>query len=671
MIRKLTIILAVGCLLTSMAMGDVWQDLAKFKYGDSNNAADEALTLLQNTPVARHAAIETKLIALISSKDATQAGKSFACRMLQQIGTEKCVPAVSGLLNHETLSHYARLSLEMIDSPKASAALLAAMPKTTEKIKCGIIMSLGNRRESKAVKAIAASLGGKETAAAAMRSLAMIGGKAASACLAGAKAPAGLDAVLKESQIVCAESLEKSDAAKVCGTIFADKKNSPPIRVAALRGLMKANGKTAAPIIVKLIKGKNGYMKQGAMRIVASDRCKCLTGAVASALGSMPEACQLKVLDVLAQRGDITALKGVAALYSSSSTDVKLAAYKTAGQIGDTGCIMPLLALANDKDHAIARKAVSILGLIDNKTVDPTLASMISDPELGPGAIAALTRRGCTSATDQIIKLVESGNVETKIAGWKAMSNLASDKYLDSLMKQIVRIRDSKVRVTATNAIKNICTNSGDRRKCFDSIEPYYAKANTNLKTLILNIGATTGGVKAIATAKTALASSDAEIRIAALRALMEWQDSGAADTLLDIAKNAKTNKDKILAIRGYIQVTGKENPRTRVGMYMKIAKLAESTDAKNQIISGLRILRQLDSLQALTTWFDDKSVKATAEQAALDIVNALNRNRRLRRVIAQNKKEILAIIKSIKDTSKNKRNADQATKLYKELGGK
>jgi HEAT repeat protein len=654
-----------------MAMGDVWQDLAKYEYGDKSNAAAEAHKLLQTTPVAGHAAIETKLIAIVSSKDSTTTGKAWACRSLQQIGTEKCIPAVSGLLNHETLSHYARLSLEMIDSPKASAALLAAMPKTTEKIKCGIIMSLGNRRESKAVKAIAASLGGKETAAAAMRSLAMIGGKEAAACLAGAKAPAGLDAVLKESQIVCAESLDKADAAKVCNAIFANEKNSPPTRIAALRGLIKADGVKAAPLVVAAIKGKPGYIKQGALRLVASEQCPCLTATASTALALMPAACQLKVLDVLGQRGDIKALKGVSALYSSSAAEVKLAAYKTAGRIGDTDCIKPLVELTGNDDQAISQKAVAALGIIDNAAVDKTLAGLISDPKLGPGAITALKRRGCTSVTADIIKLVESGNTETKVAGWSAMGNLATDKDLDSLMKQIVKIKDDKALAAATNAIKNICTNSGDRRKCFDSIGPQYAKADKKVKMLIVTISSATGGNAAIATVKEAMKSSDADIKTAAMRALMNWPDTGAANTLLDIAKSGATDKDKILALRGYIQVTGKEDVRKRVGMYKKIAPLAKSTDAKNRIISGLRNVRQFDSLQVLETYLADASVKATAEQAALDVVDGIKRNRRQRNVIKQKKKEILAIAKSIMDTSKNKKNAARAKKLYKELGGK
>ena len=673
MIRKLTIILAVGCLLTPMAMGDVWQDLAKYEYGDKSNAAAEAHKLLQDTPVSGHAAIETRLIALVSSKDSTETGKAWACRSLQQIGTEKCIPALSGLLCDKILSHYARLSLEMIDSPKASAALLAALPKASEKLKGGIIMSLGNRKEATAVKAIAPSIASKEagTSAAAMRSLAMIGGKEAAACLAGAKAPTGLDAVLKESQIVCAESLEKADAAKVCSAIFADAKNSPPTRIAALRGLIKADGVKAAPLVVAAIKGKPGYMKQGALRLVASEQCPCLTGAASTALASMPVACQLKVLDVLGQRGDIKALKGVSALYSSSSAEVKLAAYKTAGRIGDTGCIKPLVELIGDNDQGISQKAVDALGIIDNAAVDETLAGLIGDPKLGPGAITALKRRGCTSVTADIIKLVESGSTEAKVAGWSAMGNLATDKDLGALMKQIVKIKDDKVLAAATNAIKNICTNSGDRRKCFDSIGPQYVGADKKVKMLIIAISSATGGNAAIATVKEAMKSSDADIKTAAMRALMNWPDTSAANTLLDIAKSGATDKDKILALRGYIQVAGKEDTRKRVGMYKEIAPLAKSADAKNQIISGLRNVRQFDSLQVLETYLADASVKATAEQAALDVVDGIKRDRRQRNVIKQKKKEILAIAKSIMDTSKNKKNAARAKKLYKELGGK
>jgi hypothetical protein len=309
---------------------------------------------------------------------------------------------------------------------------------------------------------------------------------------------------------------------------------------------------------------------------------------------------------------------------------------------------------------------VEALGIIDNKAVDAVLAGMLSNAKLRPGAINALKRRGCTSVTAQIITLIESGDSNTKIAGWGAMSSLATSKDLEALMKQIVKIQDDKVRSAAVNAIKNICTNAGDKRKCFDSIGPFYAKADKNVKTVILSIGSATGAVKALDTAKEALKSSDADIRTAAMRALMEWQDSGAADTLLDIAKNGKTAKDKTLAVRGYIQVTGKDDERKRADMYKKIAPLATSVDAKNRIISGLRNIRRsnIGVLNMLAEYVADASVKATAEQAAIDVANKIKRDKK-------NKAAILKLMGSISKTSTNKSNAKKAGNLYKELGGK
>jgi len=650
--------LALGCLMTSMAVGDVWRDLAKYEYGDASDAANKAHLLLQDTPVKEHAKIEDILIGIVTSKDSTQAGKSFACRSLQQIGTEKCIPAVSALLCDKVLSHYARLPLEMIDSPKASAALLAALPKASDKLKGGIAMSLGARKEKSAIKALAPLIGNKEpgTAAAAMRSLAMIGGKEASARLAGAKTIAALDAVLKESQIVCAETLEKADAAKVCTAIYKDTKNPARIRVAALRGLVKADGPTAAPLVVAELKGKPGYMKSGALRIVASDQCKCLTAAASAALASMPEACRIKTLDVLGQRGDIGALKGVSALYGSSSEDVKLAAYTAAGRIGDTNCIKPLVEMG----------ATSALAIIGNPKVDSILVGMISDPKLGPGAINALSKRGSTSAAPALVKMIEAGNIETKIAGWGAMANLATDKDLESLMKLIVKVADDKVMSAAAGAIKNICTNSGDRRKCFDAIGPQYAGGDKKVKLLIISLSSATGGVKALAMNTEALKSSDEDIRAAAMRALMNWPDSGAADILLDIARNGKSSKDKILAVRGYVQVTAKADERRRADMYKKIAPLATRPDEKNLIISGLRNIRRSNRnvLAAVAAYIADDSVKATAEQASIDVANRIKRDKR-------NKDAILALMKSIKDTSKNKNNVKRAAQIYKELGGK
>ena len=103
--------------LPIMAFADVWDDLAKYEYGDASNAAELADQLIQKTPVAEHGALEDRLIAVISSADASTTGKAFACRLLQQVGTNKAIPGLAALLQHAELAHYARLPWSVWKTP--------------------------------------------------------------------------------------------------------------------------------------------------------------------------------------------------------------------------------------------------------------------------------------------------------------------------------------------------------------------------------------------------------------------------------------------------------------------------------------------------------------------------------------------------------------------------
>ena len=119
MINRIAITVAVLALAAQVAAGDVWDDLAKYEYGDEPNTGEAVEKLLQDTPVAEYGSLEKGLIRVVAAADATQTGKALACRMLQQVGTEACIPAVSALLGDEVLSHYARLVLERLKSAKA------------------------------------------------------------------------------------------------------------------------------------------------------------------------------------------------------------------------------------------------------------------------------------------------------------------------------------------------------------------------------------------------------------------------------------------------------------------------------------------------------------------------------------------------------------------------
>ena len=133
MIKRIAIAVIASALVAQALFGDVWQDLANYEYGDESKAGEAVEALLQETPAGEYGRLEQGLIGVVTSRNATQAGKAIACRMLQQVGTETCIPAVSALLGDEVLSHYARLVLERLKGEKANQAMREALAKAQDR----------------------------------------------------------------------------------------------------------------------------------------------------------------------------------------------------------------------------------------------------------------------------------------------------------------------------------------------------------------------------------------------------------------------------------------------------------------------------------------------------------------------------------------------------------
>lgn len=100
---------------------------------------------------------ESQQIARLQSSRSLQE-KDAACVRLKRVGTSRSVPALAALLTDEQLSHSARYALESMPWPEASQALQDALDKTSGLTQAGLINSLGNRRETAAVPALAKRL---------------------------------------------------------------------------------------------------------------------------------------------------------------------------------------------------------------------------------------------------------------------------------------------------------------------------------------------------------------------------------------------------------------------------------------------------------------------------------------------------------------------------------
>lgn len=122
--------------------------------------------------------LEKALIETAINEDADMHDRIDACRQLCSKGSKAAIKPLSTLLlGDERLSHMARYGMETNPDPSVNEVLREALGKAKGRNLMGIMVTLGNRRDEKAIGAIAKNLGDddKFVSAAAARALGSIG----------------------------------------------------------------------------------------------------------------------------------------------------------------------------------------------------------------------------------------------------------------------------------------------------------------------------------------------------------------------------------------------------------------------------------------------------------------------------------------------------------------
>ncbi|MCX6997778.1 MAG: HEAT repeat domain-containing protein [Kiritimatiellaeota bacterium] len=654
-IKKYTAILTLVGLAVLGAWGDVWKDLAKYKYGEGD-AAEEAHHLLQQTPVEQHGAIEDALLKVVAAADATPDGKALACRMLQQVATEKSIPAVAALLPDEVLSHYARLVLQRLGNPRADAALRAALDKAPDKVKLGIIGSLGERRDVQAVPPLTklARQPDPAIAAAAIVALGKIGGAEAARSLGELQAGDSLSSARWEALIRCAASLPAAEAAALYEKALARGQRTH--QLAALGGLLRVNTDQAAPRLTTILKGNDLGLQRGALTLVAEGAGAApVTKTLTDLLGSLPEAKKAGLLTALGARGDKAALAAVTAYAANANTGIREAALLALSKLGDAGTVKVLLASTDPK-------AADALARMPGDEVNDVLIRCLADSQLQGAALKALAARAGSAAVPQLLKLVNDPDAGVRKAVWSGLGSLATEEDMAAVAAAAFAIKDAKETAAALAVLKSICLQARDKGRCFDFVAANYDQASPAAKASIVDLAAAAGSPAALEVERKALKSGDKELYGKAVRALAAWGNATAAGDLLELARNAPADVDRLLALRGYIQLAGTEkfklHPGERMELFKKAGALAKRADEKKMIISGLMLAGSADALNMTGAYWDDSAVRAEAELTADQLMDELKQ---------KNPAEVKALAGKLQ-ASKNAALANKARKILAEI---
>ncbi len=604
----------------------------------------EALNFLAEQVVAaaadpaKRADMENRIVQGLAGAQ-TRAGRDFFCRQLVMIGSDAAVPELAKLLTVPESSHVARYVLARIPGAAADAALLEALGKAEDKLKVGIVNSLGARGCREAVERIAAlvSSSNEELAASSLAALGRIDSEAAVAAVAKARGggPAKLKVAATDAYLDCAARMLKQGknepALAIYRQLFAVGEPSM-CRVAALNGLIAAQKDQAIALVIAALGDNDPQVRRVAVPALRNVPGESATRAIVAELSRQGEEVQAQLLGVLADRGDPAALPAVVKAADAAPPTVRAAALNSLAVLGNAS-VVPLLAqrAAEAPEPVEQQAARNSLNLLRADGTNAAIAKQLSAEDSGVRAEAAKSL-AARSAGDQVAALLSAAaDKEPAVAAevFKAIRVIATAEHVPALVRLLTSTPDAGVRGEAENAVVAAAATTEAGK---NAAEPVLAALNgagsAEVRASLLRVLGRIAHASALPDLYRSAQDADAGVKDAAVRALAEWPTGEPAAVLLGIASDASASQvHRVLALRGYVVMITKQPDATDdqiLDSYAKAMQLAGRNEDKQLVLSKLGLFRHRRALEMARRWGADPALKQSADAAAQSIEKLL-----------------------------------------------
>jgi hypothetical protein len=564
---------------------------------------------------AAAAEIEAPLMALLADPGAAPGAKDLAGRLLAHVATPKSVGALQTLLGDAAAAEPAARILFAIPGAEAEAALAAALPPARGALRLALVEMLGRRRVAAAVPELARMAASPDPAEAgpALIALGQIASEDAWRALAVVEPPAEAKTTAAWARIEAAQRLAAAGKAAQAGPVLRrtiEPGQPVPVRTAAARALLAAEGMGAWPSVAPLLADPDLEMRSNAAALLGevSD-----PAAVARAVEAMPLAGpEVRAILVagIARHPGPAAHEALVHALADAGESVRLAAIDALGRIGGETAIDPLLALGVGKGR-IAAAARDALAAIPGAAVDQRLLGALAgaSADAKPVVLEALGRRLCKPAYTSALAATRDPSEEVRRAAFAAVGMLAGREDLPTLLCLLGTAADPAeiafIRRALSTAVATTADVEGAAAQLADRIEALPQDKRAILVALL----ATLDTPRSLVVLEAELASPDAERRRAVLRSVGNARLFSIRPTLFACAAGAAEPAERVLALRALLDLLRANPPwayESIIADYGQIAKMAERPEEKAAALAALRRWQWFKSAQALLVEFGE-----------------------------------------------------------------
>jgi HEAT repeat protein len=339
-----------------------------------------------------------------------------------------------------------------------------------------------------------------------------------------------------------------------------------------------------------------------------------------------PEA-QVGLLGALAGRGDASAKPAVLELAKASQGDVRAAAIRALGPLGDKGDVPQLVALLAEEKNQ--KDALAALMQLHGDAVNAALCDHLktATPAVRAAVVKLLVARHAVDSVPALLTASKDKDAKVRATALEALGQLAGPELISKLAHAILDAKDDKSREEAELSLALIARRDP---KNPDPAAPLLkimdGMSESEITALLPALGRV-GGRSALQRVKAAFASADGDrARIAAAAtALCNWPDGSVAPLLIDMNRATNDPAAKERLADALIRVAPLPDGRPdaeRLRMLKKSMEIASTDAERTAVIKRARAIRSLDTLRFVAPYMDQPQFAQIACETVVELAH-------------------------------------------------
>jgi hypothetical protein len=597
-----------------------------------------ALYVMQQTakPELRTRYVQGLLAAL--NQLSNRENKAYIFELLKFCGKDETISAVAPYLSDDYFAEKAARVLSAIHSVSANQTLTSALAKVgSEKTATAIIAALGEIGSSQSEDAIIASANQFNSAnykSTVLSALSKLGTAKSLRIFSDASRAVNYQfeqtnalglAINYAYHLITIN--DKLSANTLANQIYqeANEQNAISAKVDALRVLTQIDpAKQHQTLLSLAVSDRNNTLQTTALSLLKDNTKTNEVLSIAGKIKSLNPLAQENILHFLAAKNVSASLPIVNKVFTSlKSSEAKIAALKALSvlsQENNTSSLIKYLATADEKEqNAIKTILLSSKNPQTFTILNNSLATASKTVQLNLLDILAL-RCNTESAKSVFSLLAKTKDNEVKLAAYKALPNVVSDKDFTEAFSALDRANDDELKF-AQNAVSAAFLSSPERQARVSKMAASISRSNAPSAARLFPIFASEGSPQSLQAVQNYL-NQPGELRNAAIAALASWSNPSALTALTSLLRNEKDDKNFNTVFAGFIKQlnASSANNSQKTLLLREAFELAKTTAQKTAALTSLKATGTYQALAFAANYLNDADLKKTATDVVMNI---------------------------------------------------